>query len=152
MKKHFLFINTLLFFTNSIHSDSQNINKNLNSSSFQEATQATVKIPAIVKLIYINDPVNFNSVMIDLVNASRNNYVHGILLAIDASTANMPRFGMLQDLIKNISARKPVVALITGVALSGGYMAASAANYIIAGSNSEIGEIGICYEVLKYKV
>jgi protease IV len=78
---------------------------------------------------------------------ARDEKCYGILLLIDNSGGVAANYSYLHDMVRRMRKIKPVVALITGNALSGGYWVASAADYIIAQSASNIGSIGICHEI-----
>jgi protease-4 len=87
----------------------------------------------------------------NLVEAVKNKEISAILLNIDNTGGSVEKYSAIHDLIKKIRVRKPVVGLITGAALSGGYMIASAVEYLIAQSASTIGSIGVVMELPKYK-
>ena len=113
--------------------------------------EAIQPIKPSMGIIYINPDVDFKQVMSALVLAAKNKEIHGILLVIDNSGGSSSLFSALHDLIKRITLIKPVVALVVGGAFSGGYMIASAANYIIASSCAGIGSIGAVMELQKLK-
>lgn len=105
----------------------------------------------IIKTVHIGNEVHFHKTMIDLLNAAKNEKVLGLLLVIDNYGGRTTNFFMLHDLIKKVARLKPVVALVAGAALSCGYAIASAADYIVAGNLSELGNIGVISEKWYYK-
>lgn len=120
------------------------------------AQKATVqpeqnRIKAKIAVIYLIDPIDFKKTTLDLVHAAKNSEIHGILLVINSWGGQCELFYGLHDIIKKITIMKPVVALVVGSALSGGYLVASAAQYIIAHSGAEIGNIGVTHIVQRYR-
>lgn len=102
-------------------------------------------------VIYINPQVDFKQVMSSLVQATKNKEIFGILLIVDCNGGDMGAFSALHDLIKKITEIKPVVSLVIGSALSAGYLAIAATDYIVAQMLSGLGCIGVITEIQKYK-
>lgn len=109
-----------------------------------------VDVASGFKMVHIGEEINFQEIMLNLRNVAHENEVQGVLLVIDNYGGRTSNFFMVHDLIKKISTLKPVVALVSGAALSGGYAIASAANYIVAGDFSELGSIGVILEAFRY--
>lgn len=101
--------------------------------------------------IYAYDPIKFEDIEQELFEATKRQDVVGIILVINSNGGNAGDFSVVHDMIKKFSSTRPVVALIAGGALSGGYMIASAANNIMAHSVSDIGNIGIIRFIDRYK-
>lgn len=101
--------------------------------------------------IFINNEIVFTQIMNDLQNAANNSSVHGILLLIDNYGGSTGNYSAVHDMVKKVATMKPVVGLIVGNAFSGGYWVASACDYLICPSCSELGSIGSMYEITKYK-
>ncbi len=76
------------------------------------------------------------------------NQVKGVVLAIDGDGCRMALGTALHNDILMFKSlyKKPVVAYIEHMALSGTYLIASAADHIIATSSSQVGYIGVCLE------
>lgn len=153
MKKLLLFV--LLFFAFPVVSMSYLKNlfyTPLATTFVTEQVQPLVStLKPCIATIAINNDINFVQVMNELQDVANNNQVHGILLLIDNSGGSVGHFSTLHDTIKKIATIKPVVGLIVGYAFSGGYMIASACDYLICPSCTEIGSIGALWEVTKYK-
>ena len=103
----------------------------------------------------LKDPHRANFLIVKLVNnkdllqvgeklcrAAMDENIFGIMLLIDSFGGDIGQFSTLHDLVKRIGAAKPVVGLVVGEASSGGYLVASATNYIFAQSGSPLGNIG----------
>src|SRR5215831_11617303 len=52
----------------------------------------------------------------------------------------------LHDSLRRLSERKPLVVVVDGLAASGGYIAALAADHIVAGETSLVGSIGVLFQ------
>ena len=52
----------------------------------------------------------------------------------------------LYDAIRRVAAKKPTVAVVRGLAASGGYIAAIGADHIVAQGNSLVGSIGVLFQ------
>lgn len=87
----------------------------------------------------------------ELYQATKDRSINGILLVINSSGGSAAAFSVLHDMVKKAVTIKPVIALVTSRALSGGYMVASAAEYIIAHSHSELGSIGVILHIDRFK-
>jgi protease-4 len=99
-----------------------------------------------VAILYINDKVSTKKTMASLVSIAKNPDIHAILFMVNCSGGKSTEFVLLQDLIKTMTKFKPTIGFITGVAFSGGYMVASALDYIFAQSGAQIGSIGALLE------
>lgn len=104
-----------------------------------------------VAVIYLMNEFDFKQVTLDLVEAAKDKEIEGILLIIHHYGGAMDTFSALHDVIKRITTIKPVVGLVSGSALSCGYLLASATDHIIVHSCSEIGNIGVSHVIQKYR-
>lgn len=105
---------------------------------------------AVVAVVKVTSEFNFDKTVSKLLELEENKDIQGILFVIDSFGGRMSLHSVIHDMIKAISLEKPTVALIAGAAVSGGYLMASATNYVIAHSFSEIGSIGIVCEYTRY--
>ncbi len=72
--------------------------------------------------------------------------VKALIVLINSPGGTVVGSEILYESLRAVAAEKPVVAEMTGVAASGGYMAALGADYIIARSNTVTGSIGVIME------
>lgn len=78
-----------------------------------------------------------------------------VIVHIDSPGGTTAGAEQLYDSLKELRAKKPVVVVVNGLAASGGYIAALAADHIVAQSASLVGSIGVLvqypnfYELLK---
>lgn len=145
MKK--LFILSLLIF-NSTYSFAFN---GIFSSWKNKTVQETVTIQPLFKIVELVGEFNFLEKSREIFDATKNNDIHGILLIVDSGGGASHQFGMLFDIIKKAAEYKPVVAFVSGAALSGGYLALLGADYVVAGSCALIGSIGVMMVLERYQ-
>lgn len=69
--------------------------------------------------------------------------VEALILTIDSPGGGVVASEILYESIRAVAEEKPVVAVMRGVAASGGYMAAIAADHLVARGNTITGSIGV---------
>ena len=69
--------------------------------------------------------------------------VEALILSIDSPGGSVVGSEILYESIRKVSEKKPVVAVMRNVAASGGYMAAIAADHIVARGNTITGSVGV---------
>ncbi|MFS8036488.1 signal peptide peptidase SppA [Xanthobacter sp. AM11] len=69
-----------------------------------------------------------------------------VILSIDSPGGTVTGSEQLYDALRRLAAKKPVVAVVEGVAASGAYVAALGADHIIARRNALVGSIGVIYQ------
>lgn len=131
---------TLLIITTTHQSATSNNTCEANNQQHNQSTNQNNR-PQIA-LVSIKDPIDIHKTAVQIIDVTMNTSIKGVLLVIDSRSGNVSYFSALHDLIKRLSLRKPTVCLIVE-ALSGGYLLASAADYIIAHSHSTVGAIGV---------
>lgn len=104
-----------------------------------------------IGVIKMTDSTDGDETTNRLYDAAKDSSINGILLVIDSSGGSAAEFSVIHDMVKKVVSYKPIVALVKSRALSGGYLAASATDYIIAHSYSEIGNIGVVLRVERFK-
>ena len=88
-------------------------------------------------------PGSVSRIIRDLEEAKKDANIHGVLLAIDSPGGTVSATKQLYDAILSVRKTKPVVALVEGLAASGGYYAASACSRIVSSEAAGIGSIGV---------
>jgi len=76
--------------------------------------------------------------------------VKAVILRIDSPGGTLTGGEALYHKLRDIAEQKPVVAVIGGVGASGGYMAAIAADYIVAREGSLVGSIGVMLQAAEF--
>ena len=75
--------------------------------------------------------------------AGKNEMIKGVILSIDSPGGTVAGAEGLHQAIRKLAAVKPTVAVVEGLAASGGYIAAIGADQIIARESAIVGSIGV---------
>jgi protease-4 len=113
-------------------------------------TSAQKEQPSIVCDLYLDSTTNLFELSKYLYAASQQEKIKAILLCIDCNGGPCDLFCAVHDVVLKVREKKPVVAFIVGSANSGAYLVASAADYVIAGTFSEVGNIGVVLQLQEY--
>lgn len=108
-----------------------------------------VPLKAKVGILYITNSLEMQQALKTLAHAAKNPELLGIILCIENNGGDCGQFSAFHDLIKKATTIKPVVGIVHGNALSGGYLIASATNFLICAEASNIGSIGAITELQK---
>ena len=73
-------------------------------------------------------------------------HASAVILSIESPGGTTTGAERLYDHIRKLSQKKPVVAVVGGMAASGGYIAAMGADRIVAQGNSLVGSIGVLFQ------
>jgi protease-4 len=70
----------------------------------------------------------------------------GVIVHINSPGGTTAGSEELHDSLRRLSQQKPMVIVVDGLAASGGYIAALAADHIVAGETSLVGSIGVLFQ------
>ena len=79
-------------------------------------------------------------------NLARSRNTRAVIVHIDSPGGTTAGSEELHQALRRVAAQKPTVVVIDGIAASGGYMAAMAADHIIAQNSSLVGSIGVVFQ------
>ena len=79
-------------------------------------------------------------------NLARSRNTRAVIVHIDSPGGTTTGSEELHQALRRVAAQKPTVVVIDGMAASGGYMAAMAADHIIAQNSSLVGSIGVLFQ------
>jgi protease-4 len=79
-------------------------------------------------------------------NLARSRNTRAVIVHIDSPGGTTAGSEELHQALRRVAAQKPTVVVIDGMAASGGYMAAMAADHIIAQNSSLVGSIGVLFQ------
>ena len=97
--------------------------------------------------IQISGVITENRRMLKLMeNVAKDEAVKGVILSIDSPGGSTVGGEAMFEAVRNIAAKKPVVASIGTLAASAGYMIASASDHIVARRSSIVGSIGVLFQ------
>lgn len=109
---------------------------------FKQQHIATIKISGV-----INDEVRL---LKQLKKIEESDNASGLIVIINSPGGTVTGSEDIYLAIRKIAVKKPVAAFMRGVAASGGYIAAIAADQIFASSNTVTGSIGVIYQWPEY--
>ncbi|MFG1478380.1 signal peptide peptidase SppA [Xanthobacter sp. V4C-4] len=69
-----------------------------------------------------------------------------VILSIDSPGGTVTGSEQLYDALRQLARKKPVIAVVEGVAASGAYIAAIGADHIVARRNALVGSVGVIYQ------
>ncbi|GGF85509.1 protease [Azorhizobium oxalatiphilum] len=69
-----------------------------------------------------------------------------VIVSIDSPGGTVTGAEQLYDALRRLAEKKPVVAVVEGMAASGGYIAAMGADHIVARRNGMVGSIGVIFQ------
>jgi protease-4 len=81
-----------------------------------------------------------------LARLGRSSAARAVIVHIDSPGGTTAGSEQLHDALREVAKRKPVVVVVDGLAASGGYIAAMAADHIIAQGSSLVGSIGVLFQ------
>jgi protease-4 len=137
--------------------------KRLRRSRFRWRIAAVVAILAVAALLYAQQKppigphiarLSVDGVITDdraqqkaLERIASDDTIEALILEIDSPGGTVVGSEILYDEIRRVAADKPVVAVLRTVAASGGYMAAIAADHVVARGNTITGSVGVIAQI-----
>jgi protease-4 len=79
-------------------------------------------------------------------NLARSRNTRAVIVHVDSPGGTTAGSEELHQALRRVAAQKPTVVVVDGLAASGGYMAAMAADHIIAQNSSLVGSIGVLFQ------
>src|SRR5580700_2744291 len=79
-------------------------------------------------------------------NLARSRNTRAVIVHIDSPGGTTTGSEELHQALRRVAAQKPTVVVVDGMAASGGYMAAMAADHIVTQSSSLVGSIGVLFQ------
>lgn len=110
------------------------------------------ELPIKLAFVQLYGPIEeAEEVIMNLFNASQDDDISGIVLLMNSPGGSASASSAIRELIMNIKEIKPIITLVMGQCASGGYLIASATDYIVAPAMADIGSIGVVMSFGKYK-
>ena len=79
-------------------------------------------------------------------NLARSRATRAVIIHIDSPGGTTAGSEELHDALRRVALQKPTVVVVDGMAASGGYIAAMAADHIIAQNTSLVGSVGVLFQ------
>lgn len=83
---------------------------------------------------------------VEMLDAIGKSGAKAVILAIDSPGGTVVGSAALYDGLRRLAAKKPIVAVVGGMAASGAYIAAMGADHIVAPRNALVGSIGVIFQ------
>lgn len=83
---------------------------------------------------------------LELLEAIGRSGAQAVILSIDSPGGTVVGSAALYDGLRRLAQKKPIVAVVDGMAASGAYIAAMGADHIIAPRNALVGSIGVLFQ------
>lgn len=83
---------------------------------------------------------------LDLIKSLEDSRASAVLLRIDSPGGTTTGSEAVHEAVRKLSAKKPVVAVVDGLAASGGYIVALGSDRIVARQTSLVGSIGVLFQ------
>lgn len=83
---------------------------------------------------------------LDLIKSVEDGNAAAVLVKIDSPGGTTTGSEALHDALRRLAAKKPMVAVVDGLAASGGYIAALGSDRIVARQTSLVGSIGVLFQ------
>jgi protease-4 len=110
------------------------------------AVNPAAKLTPHIARISIAGIITGDKQTLDLVKSLGDSHASAVLVAIDSPGGTTTGAEKLHDELRRLAEKKPLVAVVGTVAASGGYIAAIAADEIVAQRNSLVGSIGVLFQ------
>ncbi|MGE4371362.1 MAG: signal peptide peptidase SppA [Xanthobacter sp.] len=83
---------------------------------------------------------------VEMLDRIRESNAQAVILSINSPGGTITGSEQLYDALRRLAEKKPVVAVVEGMAASGAYIAAMGADHIIARRNGLVGSVGVLYQ------
>lgn len=83
---------------------------------------------------------------LELLESIGHSGARAVILSIDSPGGTVVGSAALYDGLRRLAEKKPIVAVVDGIAASGAYIAALGADHIIAPRNALVGSIGVIFQ------
>lgn len=101
--------------------------------------------PHIARVV-IGGVVRNDAERVEMLEAIGRSPARAVIVSIDSPGGTVTGAEQLYDALRRLSARKPVVAVVEGLAASGGYIAALGTDHIVSRRNGLVGSIGVLFQ------
>ena len=101
---------------------------------------------AHIARLHISGLITGDQATIDTLEDISESHAKAALIVIDSPGGTVTGSEALFDALRKLSAKKPTVALVNGLAASGGYIAALGTDHIVARRTSVVGSIGVLFQ------
>jgi protease-4 len=102
--------------------------------------------PGTIARVQIEGLIRANQQRTDALDRLANSPARAVIVHINSPGGTVAGSEQLLESLTKVKAKKPLVVVIDGLAASGGYIAALAADHIVAQQSSLVGSIGVIFQ------
>jgi protease IV len=102
--------------------------------------------PGTIARVQIDGLIRANQQRTEALNRLANSPARAVIVHINSPGGTVAGSEQLLESLTKVKAKKPLVVVIDGLAASGGYIAALAADHIVAQQSSLVGSIGVIFQ------
>ena len=113
---------------------------------WQFGRDAVVEHQAHIARLDVRGVIAGERTTLDLIKRVKDSKARAAVVVIDSPGGTVAGSDALYSALRDLSATMPVVAVVDGMAASGGYIAALASDHIIARRTSIVGSIGVLFQ------
>ena len=96
--------------------------------------------------IKINGLIRGDEERVEALDKLAKSRVRAVIVHVDSPGGTTAGAEQLYDVLRRVAAKKPTVVVVDGLAASGGYIAALAADHIVSQGSSLVGSIGVLFQ------
>ncbi|MDR1499305.1 MAG: signal peptide peptidase SppA [Rickettsiales bacterium] len=104
----------------------------------------------VIARVKITGPIFNNTFSKEKLKALKSSNIKGVILDIDSNGGDVVESEMLYTFFRELSKKKPMVAMIGGSGVSGAYIVAMASDYIVCYNTSIVGSIGVLVQTYEF--
>ena len=96
--------------------------------------------------VKINGLIRGDEERVEALDKLAKSRVRAVIVHVDSPGGTTAGAEQLYDVLRRVAAKKPTVVVVDGLAASGGYIAALAADHIVSQGSSLVGSIGVLFQ------
>jgi protease IV len=109
--------------------------------------RGTLTTAGSIARVHIDGLIRSNADRVEALERLENSHAAAVVVHINSPGGTTAGSEQLFDALMRLKAKKPVVVVVEGLAASGGYITAIAADHIVAQQSSLVGSIGVLFQI-----
>ena len=115
-------------------------------SARRRLTHATRSASGSIARVHIDGLIRSDADRVEALERLENSHAAAVVVHINSPGGTTAGSEQLYDALVRLKAKKPLVVVVEGLAASGGYITAIAADHIVAQQTSLVGSIGVLFQ------
>jgi protease-4 len=109
--------------------------------------RGTLTTAGSIARVHIDGLIRSNADRVEALERLENSHAAAVVVHINSPGGTTAGSEQLFDALTRLKAKKPLVVVVEGLAASGGYITAIAADHIVAQQSSLVGSIGVLFQI-----